>query len=207
MMRAIAAGQTVQIIVDDAYDTHQHLEFELARDSSLELIVLLRGIIPELSISVRLIGENAQAHIKGLYILRDVQAVTFKTQQIHQASHTTSSCTIKGIMYDSAYAHYHGTIYVAPQAHYTQARQANKNILLSASARAVSVPSLEVLTKHVHCSHGSAVGSVDKESIIYMQSRGLSAEQAQLLLLQGFAAEIIDAMPSSMVEQVRELIR
>lgn len=207
MMQRINAGESVRIFFDDAINAEHELSFELERDSSLELAFIMRGMIPKFLVSVRLIGENAQAHIKGLYILHGAHQLVLETKQLHQAAHTVSTCTIKGILYDKSYAQYRGTIYVEPQAHHTIAKQLNKNILLSCQARAQSVPSLEVLTKQVQCSHGSAVGNLDKEVMFYMQARGLSESQAQRILLQGFVSEIMDAMPANMVEQIKELIR
>ena len=206
MKQRILAGATVRALFDDTIDTEQELIFELEANSSLEFVALLTGTIPELSITVHLMGENAQAHIKGLYILKDAQKLVFSTQQLHQAPHTTSSCTIKGILYDASYAQYKGTIHVDRQAHHANAQQVNKNMLRGSKARAQSVPCLEVLTKQVQCSHGSAVGNLDKEIVFYMQSRGLLAEQAQRVLLQGFAGEIIDALPIDKAMQVKELI-
>lgn len=206
MKQRILAGTTVRVFFDDTIDTKRELIFELEAQSSLEFFALLTGTIPELSIIVHLMGENAQAHIKGLYILKDAQKLLFKTQQLHQAPHTSSSCTIKGILYDTSYVQYHGIIHVDRQAHYTNAKQVNKNILLSSKARAQSVPCLEVLTKQVQCSHGSAVGNLDKEIVFYMQSRGLSAMQAQRILLQGFASEIFETLPGDKAMQVKELI-
>jgi len=207
MIIRVPAGQSITHIFDDAIDTQSELVFELERDSSLELFVVVRGTIPKLSISVSLQGENAHARIRGVYILEHNEAVLIETRQIHQAPHTVSDCSIKGILYDTSFAEYHGAIYVDPQAHHTQAAQSNKNILLSSSARAISIPSLEVLTKQVKCAHGSAVGTIDPEILFYAQSRGLGADQAQKIVLQGFVGEILDSMPERLVREVQDLIR
>ena len=85
--------------------------------------------------------------------------------------------------------HYHGTIRVEQDAAWYVASQNNKNILLiSNDARAVSVPSLEVLTNEVQCFHGSASGRCDDEQLFYLQSRGIDKKQAHRLLLQAFFA-------------------
>lgn len=207
MMQRIPAGTSMQIIFDDMRDAHEKLEFELERDSTLILVILLRGSIPRLSIIVHLIGQGAQVDIKGLYLLKDAHAVLLETKQIHKAPNTISSSVVKGILYDSSFVHYTGKIYVDKQARHTHAKQENKNIVLGSLARAISVPSLEVLTKHVRCSHGSAVGNIDQESVVYMQSRGLSVQQAQRLALQGFVTEIVQGMPEPMVECIKELIQ
>lgn len=206
-MIQLSAGQSLVHIHDDSMAHATELIFELERDSSLDLLIILRGITPALSITVRLNGINAQAHIKGIYILKDDQRVTLETKQLHYAAHTTSDCSIKGILYDASCAHYHGAIFVDSQAHHTHAAQANKNVLLSSDARAISIPSLEVLTKQVKCAHGSAVGSMDCELLFYAQSRGLSESQAKKLLLQGFVGDVLQAMPVHLIQEIQSLIR
>lgn len=206
MKKIISAGAIERVIFDDTHDGEQELIFELSAYSSLELVVVLSGKIPELVVSVHLLGVHAQAHIKGAYILKDTQKIIFKTQQFHRAPHTSSSCTVKGILYDASFAQYHGTINVDSIAHHTNAKQINKNILLSSTARAQSVPCLEVLTKHVQCSHGSAVGNLDKEILFYMQARGLSQSYAQKILLEGFIGEIVDALPRDTATHIKKMI-
>jgi Fe-S cluster assembly protein SufD len=102
--------------------------------------------------------------------------------------------------------YYGGTIYVAPHAHTTQARQSNKNMLLDSRARATSVPSLEVLTKQVQCAHGSAVGNLDQDALWYMLSRGVALQDARRMLLEGFVAEIIDPVPADVLEQIKKTV-
>lgn len=206
MKQRIEAGSVKRIIFDDSMDMEKEFEFELEADSSLEFIAIVRGTIEHFSIIVRLIGDNAQAHIKGLYLLKKTQKLTFKTEQLHQALHTSSSCIVKGILYDASNAQYQGVIHIEPQAHHTDARQLNKNILLSPKARAQSMPTLQVLTKQVKCSHGSAVGNLDQEIVFYMKTRGLNEQQAQRLLLEGFAAEITDALPLDRAMLIKKLI-
>lgn len=206
MKHRIAAHTTFSFFFDDAVCTDQELVFELEKNSTLELSLFLRGTVQHFNVSVILLEEGAHASIKGLYILRDNQQLTIKTEQSHRAVHGVSDCVIKGIVYDSAVAHYHGTMYVEPQAEYTQAKQLNKNILRGALARSTSVPSLQVLTKKVHCAHGSAVGPLDQQAILYMQARGISASHAERLLLEGFVADVLTTMPVHEQERIRKLI-
>ena len=206
MKQRIPAHTTFSFFFDDSVCIDQELVFELEKNSILELSLFLCGNIERLNISVILLGEGAHASIRGLYVLRNNQQLTLKTEQLHRAAHGLSDCTIKGILYDAAVAQYNGTIYVEPQAQYTQAKQLNKNILRGALARSTSVPNLQVLTKHVHCSHGSAAGPLDKHAILYMQSRGISAHQAERLLLEGFVADVLAMIPVREQERIKTMI-
>ena len=101
---------------------------------------------------------------------------------------------MKGVLSGTAYAHYHGTVRMEKEARGAYASQENKNMLLSSGARALSVPSLEVLTHDVHCFHGSAIGRFDEEQLLYAGSRGIDEKTAQRLLLHAFFADLFSDM-------------
>ena len=161
--------------------------FELEQNSTLAYSCVLHN---EHSLSLRLKiilkEKNACAHIAGIYLASGNQHVTIHTEQIHCAAATESTLCINGAVSGSAQVSYEGMIYIAEDAAQTNAALENKNIVLSEQARVKSVPSLEVLTNDVHCTHGSAIGYLDEEQLWYMQSRGLSVQQAKKILLEGF---------------------
>ena len=99
-----------------------------------------------------------------------------------------------GIAIDQSMITYAGTIAVEKNAVKTTASQENKTILWGPHAKAISVPALEVQTNDVQCAHGSAIGPFNDEHIRYVQSRGLSRDQAQRLLLGSFFAETLDTL-------------
>ena len=86
------------------------------------------------------------------------------------------------------------TVRMEKEARGAYASQENKNMLLSSGARALSVPSLEVLTHDVHCFHGSAIGRFDEEQLLYAGSRGIDEKTAQRLLLHAFFADLFSDM-------------
>lgn len=133
-----------------------------------------------------LVGQNADITVKGSYILDGFKKVNIITRQEHLAIDTKSEVIVRGALFENSSAYYHGTIYVDQKGSRTLAIQENKNILFSNAAKAVSIPSLEVLTDEVKCSHASAVGYFDKEYLFYMQSRGLNEQKAYELLLDTF---------------------
>jgi Fe-S cluster assembly protein SufD len=167
---------------------HQHLCFYLERNATLvaEIFILHRDV--QVTIDCVLRGQGSQARIVGAYSVSQSHKVQIKTMQHHQAGNTRSTLLMKGVVRDSAYAEYRGLIRIDKDAHGSVASQENKNMLLSNNARAVSVPSLEVLTNDVHCFHGSATGRCDDEQLFYCATRGIDEKAAQRLLLQAFFA-------------------
>jgi len=139
-----------------------------------------------LTINSFLVGQNSTAVIKGSYILDGLKQVRIITNQTHLGTDSKSEVIIRGALFGNSTANYYGTIHVDTKGLRTCASQENKNILFSNSARATSIPCLEVLTDEVKCSHASAVGYFDKEYLFYMESRGLNEQKAYELLLETF---------------------
>lgn len=167
-----------------------HIRFYLERNAVLVAEILIAHGNVNIVIDCVLRGEGADARIMGAYIVDAAHVVTIKTAQHHTVAHTRSVLQMKGVLSDNAQAQYHGTIRVEKEAHGTYASQENKNIVLSQHARALSVPSLEVLTHDVHCFHGSAIGRFDDEQLFYAASRGIDEKTAKRLLLKAFFANL-----------------
>lgn len=137
---------------------------------------------------VRLLGTHANANLKGTCFGHEKKFFRFKTLQDHQAPHASSNVLIKSVLDDEALFSCHSLITVAQEAQGTMALQANKNILLSAHARATSIPMLEVIANDVTCKHGAAISTFDDEQLFYLQSRGLTPIEAKKMLVQAFLA-------------------
>jgi len=97
-----------------------------------------------------------------------------------------------GILEDRSKGVFHGRILVRPDAQKTDAKQTNKNLLLSESATIDTKPQLEIYADDVKCTHGATVGQLNDESVFYLRSRGIGTEMARRMLIHAFAAEIID---------------
>lgn len=136
--------------------------------------------------------KDAQVNVCGAYLLSDMNKTTIQTQQLHEGeAGSQSSVNIVGAVLDSAHIAYTGSIVIAKEAIRTQAHQYNKNIVLSEKASVKAKPGLKVLNNDVACSHGSATGKIDVESIFYAQSRGISAEQAKKIIISGLLYEAL----------------
>lgn len=146
-------------------------------------------------IKVVLQGARARARIRGLYLMCNQKKLMIRSRQEHQAPDTQSDLVLKGVLAGQSQVTYEGMVYIAPGARRSRANQQNKNILLSSRAYARSIPSFEVLTNDVICTHGSAVGQLDPAQLFYLQARGLDLRGAKGLLVKGFIADILDDMP------------
>ncbi|OGB83939.1 hypothetical protein A3F66_02240 [candidate division TM6 bacterium RIFCSPHIGHO2_12_FULL_32_22] len=160
------------------------LKISCGKNTNFTLNFLIKSET-NLDLSILLAGENSSANIKGAYILDNCN-ITINTHQNHLARSTTSSLDIRGLLRNTSKSIYNGKIFIDKIAQFSNATLYNKNILLSEEANAISIPSLEVLTEDVKCSHGSAIGPLDKEQLNYLMARGISPKEAESLLLEAF---------------------
>jgi Fe-S cluster assembly protein SufD len=109
----------------------------------------------------------------------------------HQQPHCNSHQLYKGILDGNGRAVFNGKIFVREGAQKTDARQTNKNLLLSDKARVDTKPQLEIYADDVKCAHGAAVGQIDPEELFYLETRGIDPELGRNLLTYGFAEEVI----------------
>jgi len=174
----------------------------LARDATLHWVV--GGIGSRLTkrfIDASLLGAGATALMSGLFFGDGRQHLDYDTQQNHVAPHTSSDLLYKGALKDEARSVWQGMIKVLPGAQKTDGYQANRNLLLNRSARADSIPGLEIEADDVRCTHGATVSQLDPEELFYVRSRGLPFEDAQRLIVQGFFAPVIARVPMARVRQ------
>ena len=126
-----------------------------------------------------------------------------KTNINHKYEHCKSSQLIKSVLLDSSNGTYQGKIYVDKNAQKTNGYQLSKALVLSESSEFNSKPELEIYADDVKCSHGSTTGNIDHNSVFYLMSRGLSKEQANKMLVEGFLNEAIETITE---ENIKSLI-
>jgi Fe-S cluster assembly protein SufD len=179
-----------------------NLNFHLCKGSSFTYIpIIMGGTNVTLNITVHL-ADDAHAQIKGAYVLKNTQQYTITTRQHHTGKRATSSVTLNGIACEQSLITYTGTIVVDANATQTQASQENKTILWDVGARAISIPALEVQTNDVQCAHGSAMGPLNKDHILYAQSRGISLADAQRLLVRSFLVQTLGDAQEDSIERL-----
>ena len=140
-------------------------------------------------------GEKSDCLLNGFFMGQGQQHVDNQTTMDHASPYASSDEFYKGILKDQAQGVFNGRIIVRPQAQKTNARQSNRNLLLSEEARMNTKPNLEIYANDVRCSHGATVGHIDEEQLFYLRSRGLDRHISYDLLTYAFAREIIQKVP------------
>ena len=135
---------------------------------------------------VNLDGEHSRFDVRGLYLINDQAVANACFLVNHNASNTYSNVNFKGVVNGSAKAWFNAKAVVNKYIKQIQAYQNNKNIQLSKKAEINTKPELEIYSDDVVCTHGATIGELDKDALFYLQSRGLTLEGAQHLLLEGF---------------------
>jgi Fe-S cluster assembly protein SufD len=144
------------------------------------------------TINVVMDHEGAECWVDGLYMIDGSQHSDTHSLIDHRRPHCTSHQLYKGILDGKSRAVFNGKVFVRHDAQQTDAKQTNKNLLLSDDARVDTKPQLEIFADDVKCAHGAAVGQLSEEEIFYLESRGLKPETARNLLTYGFAEEVIE---------------
>jgi Fe-S cluster assembly protein SufD len=153
------------------------------------------------NIRTKLAGEGLECILNGLYLTRNEQLADHHMIVEHAQPHCASHEYFNGILDDKSKGVFHGRIYVHPIAQKTDAKQTNKNLLLSDDATADTKPQLEIYADDVKCTHGATIGQLNDESIFYLRSRGIGTDTARQMLIHAFAGEIIERVKC---EPVRE---
>ena len=173
---------------------------------SANFITLHTGIARN-NIFVRLSGIHSECFLSGLYLCDKKQHVDNFTFIDHAAPDCTSNELFKGVMDDASTAAFAGKILVRPNSQRTNAYQSNNNLLLTNEARVNSKPQLEIYADDVKCSHGATVGQLDENALFYMRQRGISRQEAYILLQYAFAYEVIEKIKlPELKERIRLLV-
>jgi Fe-S cluster assembly protein SufD len=146
-------------------------------------------------------GERTETTLNGLYVGRDQQLVDHHTAIFHNKPNCSSHEFYHGILDDRSQGVFNGKIFVRPEAQKTDAKQTNRNLLLSNDATIDTKPQLEIFADDVKCTHGATVGQLDPESIFYLRARGIGLENARKMLLHAFASEIVNRIT---IDPIRE---
>lgn len=206
-------NQVVECVVDERASLHytqvlcdEHpqawhldaLRATLKRRSVLKTVCATTGSMGlRNDYKIALAGEEAEALLNGVWILREQRSAHIHVLMDHQAPACRSYQLFKGVLYDHSRSSFEGKIMVRQAAQKTDAFQLNNNLLLSDLARADSKPNLEIFADDVKASHGATIGQLDPEQLFYMKTRGCAEATAKNLLVEGFCAPILDIIPVS----------
>ncbi len=152
-------------------------------------------------------GAGSNAEILSLTVAHKEQEIDQRTLQSHNAPNSRSNLLFKNALQDTSKTIFSGLIKVAEEAQLTDAYQTNRNLLLSPTAEANSLPGLEILANDVKCSHGATTGQIDDNELFYLLARGIDKPTAQKLLVFGFFEEILEKINNEeLANYHRELV-
>ena len=153
-------------------------------------------------------GEQTETTLNGLTIIAGEQVADTHSVMAYTKPYGISNQLHKCIVTDRAHAVFNGKVFVPQAAQLTNAGQLNRNLLLSPKARVDTKPQLEITADNVKCSHGATVSQLEPDEVFYLQSRGLNEIAARNLLIDAFAAEIINQLPiASLKQQLSVLVK
>jgi Fe-S cluster assembly protein SufD len=166
---------------------------EFGRASNVNIHSFALGAkLSRTNIRTKLAGEGLECTLNGLYITHDEQIADHHMVVEHAQPHCASHEYFNGILDDKSKGVFHGRIYVHPIAQKTDAKQTNKNLLLSDDATADTKPQLEIYADDVKCTDGATIGQLNSESIFYLRARGIPEATARRMLIHAFAGEIVE---------------
>ncbi len=179
----------------------------LGKNAAFEIVSAdFGGLFVKRESRIVLEGRGADAFAGGLYFPFEDQHMDVRSVQHHRAPDTSSRAFFKGAVKDEGRSVYQGLIEVDHDAARTDAFLENKNLVLNDGARADSIPSLQIRTNDVKCSHGSTTGKIDAGHVYYLMTRGLSKVEAKALVLEGFFEEIVARSVSTLHDTLRGML-
>jgi len=140
-------------------------------------------------------GQGAELNLQGVYLPRNNQMVDYHSNVQHWVPHCTTSEVFRGIIADSSQAIFNGRIYIHQDAQKTLAELSNKNLLTSNKAEINTKPELEIYADDVKCAHGATVSQLNATALYYLQSRGVSRTEAEVMMSFGFINELLEQIP------------
>ena len=180
-----------------------HNDILLGRDTDVKSFsLLLSGGLIRHNTSAKLQDKNAQIVINSLSLPTAYQNYDSRTFLHHQAPHCESTQLHKNIVQDHAVAVFNGLIEVSPDALKIDGIMNNHNLLLSEKAQVNSKPQLEIYADDVKCSHGCTTGTLNKEQMFYLMSRGINKKQALHILVYAFAVEVFVDISLDTIHQI-----
>jgi Fe-S cluster assembly protein SufD len=177
-------------------------QVEVHRDSHYRSFSMAMGAaLARHNLNVRLADQYSEALLYGLYLTHGEQLVDTHTTIYHDHPNCHSWEVYKGILDGRSRAVFNGKVMVRPEAQKTDAKQTNRNLVLSDFAKVDTKPQLEIFADDVKCTHGATVGRLDERALFYARSRGIPAGIASRLLTYAFAAEVIEEVALEPVRQ------
>lgn len=173
-----------------------HQRGRVDRDGQLDWVVGTMGSkLTKAFLEIMLDGRGSWSRMSGMYFGDTTQMLDHDTLQVHVAPDTTSDLLFKGALTQHARSVWQGMIKVMPDAQKADGFQANRNLLMRPTAKADSIPGLEIEADDVRCTHAATVGKLDEEPLFYLRSRGVPAMEAERLVVNGYFWDVLERIP------------
>ena len=176
--------------------------FYLSRGAKMKFTTInIGGSKGQELLAAQMAGEGAELDVMGATRADKDQHLDFVANFYHEASHTRSALDHWVVAADRSRCVFNGLVHVAPTALHTDAYQKNRCLLLSPNASVHSMPKLIIETDEVTVAHGASIAPVDPEQLFYLESRGMDPEMARIMLVDGFTAPVLDALPGERLSE------
>jgi len=186
---------------------HLTVQSRVGRDADLlSVFATFGGERVKVEMMTDLQGEGARSRMVGVALGGNDQRFDHHTRHRHLAGRTWSDIDFKSVGSDRSRGSYTGLIRIEENARVSEAYQVNRNLLLSEKSHADAIPELEILNEEVSCSHGATVAPVDQDQLFYLQSRGMSPDDAIRLVVRGFLEKTLQSIPESLRPEVEKLV-
>lgn len=163
--------------------------------------LLLGGRTVRHEVRVDVAGEGAACRLDGAYVLAGREEANIVTTVDHRAPRGETRELVKGVAADRAHGAFQGKITVHPGAQKVDARQTSRNLILGRRAAIDTKPELEIYADDVKCAHGASVGDLDEAALFYLRARGIPADEARRLLIEGFLREPVEAVTDPAIRE------
>lgn len=175
---------------------------EVGQDANVTTLnAEIGSAISKVGMDVRMTGKGGTSRLLGLLAAGGAQSVDFNSCQDLIGSHTTSDLLYLSALYDASHASFYGVTRVRPEAKQTSSYQECRNLLLSPKAGAEPIPVLEIETNDIlRCGHGATAGAIDPVQRFYAQSRGMSADAAERMIVRGFFERVVAQIDSEPIK-------
>lgn len=186
------------------------MSFDLQRDTlpsnvevkgdSQQIVIVSFGEKSFNSECIVSVSGGSSAEVLGILFLTGEAIGHLKLGMTHKTQGTNGNVLIHAVVSDSATLNFEGMIKIEKSAQQTVSYLANKNLLLSENARAITIPGLEIEADDVRASHGATISNLSAQDLFYMQSRGLTGSDARLMMVKGFLTKVIDKIEDQTIK-------
>jgi len=199
---AVVDHYKLQMDAADAYHVST-TQVQLGRDANFTSLAISLGAALARNDINAVLSEGTECTLNGFYLVSGTQHHDTHTAIDHAKPHGTSHELYKGILAGHSNAVFNGKILVRKDAQKTDAKQTNKNLVLSEDATINTKPELQIFADDVRCTHGATIGQIDAESLFYLQARGIGKQEARAMLIVAFARDVLDRIK---IEPLREMV-